>query len=167
MKKLVVGSLIAASSLLNLGCGVVDGIQSNCQGSDLQAGCDLIFGYKDRQQDSRIDQTEDLLFALSREIEKRISSGDERLQLEINALQAKLTELATRQIAVSLIDPCEDMPGQYDEVLMRIEDGRLVAYFEQGGKRYLTILQPNVAYQTTDAQACRFSINEHNQVVYP
>ena len=35
MKKLVVGSLIA-SSLLNLGCGIVDGIQSSCQDQTLK-----------------------------------------------------------------------------------------------------------------------------------
>jgi len=170
MVKFLQNSLIAtifiAAAIFQSGCAVVDSIQSACKGSDLQGGCDFLFGYKDRQQDENIESNEDLLFAMSRELNKLIKSGHEAQQLQINALQTQLTQLASQQNPVEIIDPCGDLAGQYDEVLIRIDDGRLVAYFESGGNRFLTVLIPNVAYRTTDAQACNFQIDNSNQVVY-
>lgn len=167
MKKILIGSLLAASAFLQSGCGVADSVNGGCRGSDLEGLCDFVFGYKDRQQDENIDANLELIFSMAQEIGKEINKGDEKLQLEINALQAQLTLYATQQKSVSLIDPCDDYPGYYDEVLMRIEDGRLVAFFEDNGRRYLTILIPNVAYQTTDKQKCVFKIDQYNQIVYP
>lgn len=173
MRNLIIGSLLAASALLQTGCAVTEGISSACRGSFLEAGCDLVFGYKDRQQDSRIDDNEDLLFAIAAEISAEIKKNDEELQLEINAMQAQLTYYATLKKGISLIDPCDDYPGHYDEVLIRLdegetESGRLVAFFEDGGgRRFLTILQPNTTYQTTDKQKCTFRINQFNQIEYP
>jgi len=166
MVRLLIASMLIATALGLSGCGVADSINGACKGSDLQGGCDLLFGYKDHQQDERIDSNESFIFALNRELMKLINGRDENLQLQINALQAQMTELATKQTTVSLVDPCDDYQGHYDEVLMRIEDGRLVAYFESGGQRHLTVLLPNVQYQTTDDQKCKFSINEFNQIVY-
>jgi len=170
MAKFLQNSLIAAifiaAAIFQSGCAVVDSIQSACKGSDLQGGCDFLFGYKDRQQDENIESNEDLLFAMSRELNKLIKSGHEAQQLQINALQTQLTQLASQQNPVEIIDPCGDKPGAYDEVLVRIDDGRLVAYFESGGTRFLTILLQNVTYQTTDSQACVFHLDSNNQVAY-
>jgi len=166
MKKFLITSLFVALALSQQGCAITEGINSACKGSDLQYGCEFLFGAKDNQQDKKIESNEDLLFAMSRELSKIIKSGHEAQQLQINALQTQLTALASQQNPVEIIDPCGDLVGQYDEVLIRIDDGRLVAYFESGGTRFLTVLIPNVAYRTTDAQACNFQIDNANQVVY-
>jgi len=61
---------------------------------------------------------------------------------------------------IELIDPCGDGPG-FDEVLLRLTDGRLVAYFEQGGNRFLSVISDG-NYRTTDAQGCYFSVSGGN-----
>lgn len=177
MKKLAIISLLAASALLQTSCAVSEGISSACNGSDIEAACDFLFGYKDRQQDNRINDNRDSLNFITRELgeeirelETLIRENDENMQLELNAMQAQLTYYSTLIPVISLIDPCDDFPGHYDEVIMRLQEGntdsgRLVAFFEDGkGRRFLTVLKPGVVYQTTDAQKCKFKINEFNQI---
>lgn len=66
---------------------------------------------------------------------------------------------------VEIIDPCGDNPGEFDEVLLRLYDGTLIAYFESGSDRFLSeIDQGN--YRTTDEQECRFSVNSELEVEY-
>ena len=57
---------------------------------------------------------------------------------------------------LEVIDPCGDAPDQYDEVLVQM-DGCIAAYFQDGAEEFLVCL-PDGNYQTTDKQACRFSI---------
>lgn len=61
---------------------------------------------------------------------------------------------------VDSVDPCGDDPNHFDEILLVTAGGDYVAYFEDGGKRFLTILECGKTYQTTDKQACKFKINE-------
>lgn len=63
-----------------------------------------------------------------------------------------------------IIDPCGDDPNNYDEVLMKFNNGDLLAYFQSGSKRFLTLLTPG-SYQTTDAQKCKFSIDSAGNVI--
>lgn len=65
----------------------------------------------------------------------------------------------------SIIDPCGDMPGQFDEILIRLADNSLIAYFEDGGRRFLSLLPPG-NYVTTDRQACRFTVNPDMTVTF-
>jgi septal ring factor EnvC (AmiA/AmiB activator) len=101
-----------------------------------------------------------------------LEAVDAGMQAQIDALQAALdaveasvydlqtrtAELETQEGIVEFVDPCGDMLGQFDEVLLRTSSGKLVAYFESGSRRFLTILSPG-SYRTTDAQRCNFSIN--------
>lgn len=97
----------------------------------------------------------------------------EQLETSINALQGqmdtvqlKLTELALEDRVVAMIDPCpQPFFTGYSEVLMRTSQGHLVAYFESGSQRHLTVLRQNVAYRTTDAKACNFKINANNEII--
>lgn len=57
---------------------------------------------------------------------------------------------------VGVIDPCGDGPG-FDEILLQMQNGQLVAYFETGGNRFLSLLS-NGNYRTTDQQSCNFSV---------
>lgn len=67
-----------------------------------------------------------------------------------------LQSIADTQIS-EVIDPCGD--GAYwDEVLLKLGNGQIVAYFENGGNRFLTVLS-NGHYETTDAQRCRFTVS--------
>lgn len=61
-----------------------------------------------------------------------------------------------------MLDPCGDGPG-YDEVLLRLANGNLVAHFFSGNFQFLTTLSPG-AYVTTDQQACQFSVDAGGQV---
>jgi hypothetical protein len=63
-----------------------------------------------------------------------------------------------QQSITASFDPCGDNPGQYDEVLLKTSGGTYIAYFEQGGNRFLSILGPG-SYRTTDTQQCYFSID--------
>lgn len=64
---------------------------------------------------------------------------------------------------VGFIDPCGDHPSHFDEVVLVTADSKLVAYFEQGSKRFLSVLTPG-NYITTDNQACHFSVTAEGSV---
>lgn len=85
------------------------------------------------------------------------------LQASANAQQAQITTLLTNENVVEFIDPCGDGPG-YDEVILKTSSGKYVAYFESGSNRFLSVLSQG-SYQTTDAQACQFTIDATNQLV--
>lgn len=56
-----------------------------------------------------------------------------------------------------LYDPCGDDANNPDEILLVMGNGNVVAYFQQGSKRFLTKLG-NGNYRTTDKQKCNFTI---------
>lgn len=85
-------------------------------------------------------------------------------QAQLNSVQATITELTLRTSVVEVIDPCGDGPG-YDEVLIRLSDGNIVAYFESGSNRFLSLLQPG-SYRTTDATNCNFTVDNNKKVCY-
>jgi hypothetical protein len=56
-----------------------------------------------------------------------------------------------------MIDPCGDGPG-FDEVILRLGNGGLMAHFAGGGNlQFLTVL-PDGNYITSDNQACYFTV---------
>jgi hypothetical protein len=59
---------------------------------------------------------------------------------------------------IDTIDPCGPSGG-FDEILLVLADGRIIAYFA-GNEGFLTALNCNQNYRTTDAQRCRFTINQ-------
>lgn len=64
---------------------------------------------------------------------------------------------------VTVYDPCGDYTHSndpnsaqsYDEVLMILDTGEVIAWFQNVG---FVVLQPGVAYVTTDQQRCAFSV---------
>ena len=80
------------------------------------------------------------------------------LQSELNILQLQIAVLQGYKAIVSFEDPCGDGPG-YDEILLRTSDGTVVAYFESGNDRFLTKLEPDTQYRTTDKQNCKFMVD--------
>lgn len=85
------------------------------------------------------------------------------VQAQANATQTALTELVADLDAenriVRQLDPCGDLAGHYDEILLVTNHGDVFAYFESGSKRHITKLIPNTSYQTTDVQACTFKVD--------
>lgn len=63
---------------------------------------------------------------------------------------------------IEVIDPCGDKPGHVDEVLFRLANGDIAAWYKNVG---LVILEKNVKYQTTDKQKCKFKINNAGAIV--
>lgn len=65
-----------------------------------------------------------------------------------------------------IIDPCNDAPGIYDEVLLRTQSGKLLASFSDNVNGYNTrlseITQGN--YMTTDGSNCHFSVDSLGNV---
>lgn len=64
---------------------------------------------------------------------------------------------------IEVIDPCGKQANN-DEVLLRLSDGKLYAYFEQGSHRFLAEITPG-NYQTTDGTNCKFRVSNDLQVI--
>jgi len=80
------------------------------------------------------------------------------LEIELETVNQQVKILEDAGMAVNeVINPCGDDVGQFDEVLMKLSSGQIVAFFEQGTKRFLSILEDGV-YQTTDQQGCVFTV---------
>jgi len=72
---------------------------------------------------------------------------------------------ALSKTIVATIDPCTDYPGYFDEVILKTRDGKFLAYFEDGGKRFLSLLSPGV-FVTTDRQACTFTVTNSGTLTF-
>lgn len=67
--------------------------------------------------------------------------------------------------AYSIIDvllPC-GAGGGYDEVLLRLGDGRILGHFTEGTREFLSILKPG-SYITASIPACYFSVDATNNL---
>lgn len=64
---------------------------------------------------------------------------------------------------VQVVDPCGDNSGQFDEILLRLSTGELLAYFESGGNRFLSLIGPG-NYRTTDSQQCYFTVHSDRSI---
>lgn len=102
-----------------------------------------------------------------------LEADDEKFNAEknnvlamIETLQAQTTELVAKQAALELedrvigvFDPCPSVSSNgFKESFFQMSSGKIVAYFEDGGKRFLTVLKTGTAYRTTDSRACTFTI---------
>ena len=87
-------------------------------------------------------------------------------QTVINNFQVQLNNLASNDDVFEIYDPCGTSPG-FNEVLLKTQSGKYIAYFESTGKsdRYLTVLQPGYNYQTTDGTKCLFSLDNDGNIV--
>jgi len=66
---------------------------------------------------------------------------------------------------VELIDPCGDGNG-FDEVILRMQNGELLAHYAGGNNlQFLTLLTPG-NYRTTDSQACNFTVHNNLSITW-
>lgn len=140
----------------------------------------------DRQQGHEIDALEDVVAQLQSQLytqvnvsasladslaalQAQVGQSYESLQSQINtlnnqvyAMQSQICQLQTRETIVGFVDPCGPSGG-FNEILIRTSSGKLVAFFEQGGNRFLSLIGPG-NYQTTDSQRCSFNVNSVGKV---
>lgn len=73
--------------------------------------------------------------------------------ITLQNLQTNVTGSVTKTI-----DVCGDYPGYFDEIILKTNTGKYIAYFEDGGRRFLSEL-PVGTYETTDKQKCSFTVS--------
>jgi hypothetical protein len=115
-------------------------------------------------QMSAIDNQNEINLEFTNEIIALSSIVDE-LQQQATSAAAQLAELSSGARVTAIIEPCGHVSGVYNETLLRLSTGVLVAYFEQGSHSFLSTLGPG-SYRTTDSKACRFSVNTEGLVCY-
>lgn len=69
---------------------------------------------------------------------------------------------------VAVVDPCGDAPGVYDEVLLRLANGSILASFSQNASGLNTrfSLIPAGTYGTTDGTGCVFTVHSNGSVTW-
>ena len=90
--------------------------------------------------------------------ENNVTTELESLQNQINLMNVVMVNIKDNSVA-ELINPCDDGPG-FDEVIIKLGSGVFIAYFEVGNKRFLSVLENNKSYRTTDEQGCNFRIED-------
>lgn len=176
----IIALLISLATLT--ACGVAENLSREC-GGDLKQACGDLTGRDTKRIDDLEADNAELSAQLSNYITNNVaiihllseqalqqSADTVNLATQINALQtqtninvAQLALLQTRVTVQSFIVPCGQVPSVYNETLLKMSDGTIVAYFEQGSQRFLSTLKPG-NYQTTDSKACQFSVNNLMQV---
>jgi hypothetical protein len=63
---------------------------------------------------------------------------------------------------VEVLNPC-GLNGSFDEVLLRLANGQLLAHFSSGQKQFLALIGPG-SYVTTDSYACQFLVDANGNV---
>jgi hypothetical protein len=59
---------------------------------------------------------------------------------------------------VAIIDPCGPQ-GAYDEVVLRLADGTLIAHYSHGNKQHFAILKPGSYRTTQGGDECSFTVD--------
>jgi hypothetical protein len=85
-----------------------------------------------------------------------IDANNSNLQSQIDDMLIRIGNLETKK-EVALVDPCPEINASFKEKLLRTSDGELIAYFEQGSRRFLSTLSAG-NYRTTDSRACNFTV---------
>lgn len=193
MRNLSSAIALLATVVFLSGCGVIEGLSKNCQGSDIEDSCNIILGERDNEQDAdlatvdgRVTYLEQQLNVLKKQInDNRVTlnslessgSADAAVLSALGAavtaqtVQAANLELRTANLEaqdtivdyVTFCGPAQ--PGVYQEIGMRTKSGKIVAYFQSGADNRLVTLVPNTLYQSTDSQHCSFSVTPNGTVV--
>lgn len=96
---------------------------------------------------------------------QQVAENVDRQQAIINDMVGDITELQSQDTILEYILPCDERLGIYDEAIMRTKSGKLIAYFENGGDRFLTILTAG-AYRTSDTKPqCQFTVDANLHII--
>lgn len=78
------------------------------------------------------------------------------------------TGLPGQDAVIDIIDPCGDAVGIYDEVILRLSTGQLLASFSDsasGSNTRFSLLERGF-YVTTDGSNCHFSVDQDYNVIF-
>lgn len=167
---------------LESGCNFIFGYKDKDQDESIAANAK-----KNDEQDARLNALEAQNDSLHRTIDdmslqiEELSDNVEvnadnisDLRVTISSLQNQITANLIQMNALSgslagaitsMIDPCGDESGYFDEVLLKTADGKYIAYFEDGGRRFLSVIGAG-NFISTDHQRCRFTINNDGTITY-
>jgi len=165
MKSLWLSCTAAFTVSLLSGCGAV---QNNCEMNGYNELCYTLLGdYRDGKDGEKgadgkdgKDGKDGINCTVVENVDGAlVTCGQSSVQVN-NGDDAVQSPYAIEEI----IDPCGDYPGYGDEVILKTTSGTLIAYYEAGGKRFLTTLSDG-SYRTTDKQKCSFSVTngEYNE----
>lgn len=65
---------------------------------------------------------------------------------------------------VATIDPCGKQ-GSYDELLLKLQNGQILAHYSHGNKQFLTVVGEG-SYVTTDGTNCQFQVDSNLNVTW-
>lgn len=166
MKNIII---LVAFIILATSCGKVESIKDITHPNNGLAKQDNVDKLKDRVKalEDRLDQAYSNLDDLSESIDD-IDIDQDTLESTIMANSTSILNLESvlnnlGHTVNTIIDPCGNNVGEFDEVLIVMSNGDIIGYFESGhnsykqGTRFLTILDDG-NYRTTDNQSCNFSI---------
>lgn len=63
-----------------------------------------------------------------------------------------------------VVDPCGKQ-SDYDEYLLVLNNGQILAHYSHGNKQFLTLIGPG-NYQTTDGTSCNFRVDQNLNVTW-
>lgn len=67
-----------------------------------------------------------------------------------------------------VLDPCgAQSTSGHEEVLLILSDGSVMGHFDGGRNQFLSLLEKNVRYRTSDGTKCNFMINDDLELEYP
>lgn len=99
----------------------------------------------------------DNLAAAVQTLENQITASQNTMQAQYNSLVVRLVELESEERMTEIVDPCPSISATFREVIIRTSSGKVFGYFENGNKRFLSVLSPGT-YRTTDSRGCIFTI---------
>ena len=70
----------------------------------------------------------------------------------------------TAYTVTSIVDSCGKQ-ASYDEVLLRMGNGDLMAHYSDGSKQFITVIGPGT-YLTTDGTSCMFTIHPDKTITW-
>jgi hypothetical protein len=113
-------------------------------------------------EDSANDLETDLLQAQLKEIIDYEQETRNLLSNKLNAIDKKIIELENDQ-EIEVVQLCTEK--KYSEILLRLEDGTLLAHYASGSKQFLTKIGPGY-YRTTDGYKCSFRVHPNGEVTW-
>lgn len=151
-------------------CGVVN---HEC-GNSIRMGCNTVFGKLPNDGDDGKNGKDGVSCSVIETISgATITCGDVSVSVDdgadgadgvdgVDGTNATINPYSVTEI----VDPCGDHAGHFDEVLLKMYNGDIVAYFKDNGSReFLTIIGAG-NYQTTDKQKCNFSVDSNRNITW-
>lgn len=86
------------------------------------------------------------------------------LQTTVTAQVSNIVTLQTNENITAFHDFCGTKAGVYNEIGMVTSSGKIVAYFENGSSRFLSVLKDG-SYITSDGTACYFTVSGNGTVI--